>query len=62
MIDASMHSYEENVRRTKEVVDLALKVGVNVEAELGKVGGVEDDIVVDEKDAQKPFHQNAVNL
>lgn len=53
MIDASMHSYEENVRRTKEVVDLALKVGVNVEAELGKVGGVEDDIVVDEKDAEK---------
>ena len=62
MIDASMHSYEENVRRTKEVVDLALKVGVNVEAELGKVGGVEDDIVVDEKDAEKPFHQNAANL
>lgn len=53
MIDASMHPFEENVVRTKEVVNLAKSLGVNVEAELGKVGGVEDDIVVSEKDAQK---------
>lgn len=51
MIDASMHSFEENVRQTKMVVDVASKLGVNVEAELGKVGGVEDQIVVDERDA-----------
>jgi len=51
MIDASMHPYSENVSRTRRVVELAQAAGVNVEAELGKVGGVEDDIVVDERDA-----------
>lgn len=53
MIDASMHPFEANVARTKEVISLASSLGVNVEAELGKVGGVEDDIVVAEEDAQK---------
>ncbi|WP_408008143.1 ketose-bisphosphate aldolase [Pseudalkalibacillus sp. A8] len=53
MIDASMHPFEENVVKTKQVIDLAKSLGVNVEAELGKVGGVEDDIVVAEEDAQK---------
>lgn len=51
MIDASMHPYDENVKRTKQVMEVASAAGVNVEAELGKVGGVEDDIVVDEADA-----------
>lgn len=51
MIDASMHSFEENVVRTKKVVEIAGSVGVNVEAELGKVGGVEDDIVVADHEA-----------
>ncbi len=51
MIDASMHPFEENVQRTKRVVEIAKALNVNVEAELGKVGGVEDDIVVDEADA-----------
>ncbi|MBP1996093.1 class II fructose-bisphosphate aldolase [Paenibacillus eucommiae] len=51
MIDASMHPFAENVKRTRKVVELASALGVNVEAELGKVGGVEDDIVVDEADA-----------
>ncbi|MBM7839563.1 fructose-bisphosphate aldolase class II/tagatose 1,6-diphosphate aldolase GatY/KbaY [Alkalihalobacillus xiaoxiensis] len=53
MIDASMHPFEENVARTQEVVALAKTLNVNIEAELGKVGGVEDDIVVAEEDAQK---------
>ncbi|MFD2629798.1 class II fructose-bisphosphate aldolase [Oceanobacillus kapialis] len=53
MIDASMHPFEENVKQTKAVMDLAGSLGVNIEAELGKVGGVEDDIVVAEEDAQK---------
>ncbi|MBS4206892.1 class II fructose-bisphosphate aldolase [Bacillus sp. FJAT-50079] len=53
MIDASMHSFQENVVKTNEVMNLARSLGVNVEAELGKVGGVEDDIVVAEEDAQK---------
>ncbi|OPH59067.1 fructose-1,6-bisphosphate aldolase, class II [Paenibacillus ferrarius] len=51
MIDASMYPFEENVERTRKVMEIALAAGVNVEAELGKVGGVEDDIVVDERDA-----------
>ncbi|WP_202914628.1 class II fructose-1,6-bisphosphate aldolase [Paenibacillus antri] len=51
MIDASMHPYEENAARTSKVMEVAEAAGVNVEAELGKVGGVEDDIIVDERDA-----------
>ncbi|AZN43069.1 class II fructose-bisphosphate aldolase [Paenibacillus albus] len=51
MIDASMLPFEENVSRTKKVMEVAYAAGVNVEAELGKVGGVEDDIVVADQDA-----------
>jgi tagatose 1,6-diphosphate aldolase GatY/KbaY len=51
MIDASMHPFEDNAERTRAVMAVASAAGVNVEAELGKVGGVEDDIVVDERDA-----------
>ncbi|MGG2200760.1 MULTISPECIES: class II fructose-bisphosphate aldolase [Paenibacillus] len=48
MIDQSMHPFERNVEMTKKVVEVARALGVNVEAELGKVGGVEDDIQVSE--------------
>lgn len=51
MIDASQYSLEENIRITKEIVKIAHAAGVSVEAELGKIGGTEDDITVDEKDA-----------
>lgn len=51
MIDASRFLFEENVKHTRKVVEVAAAVGINVEAELGKVGGVEDDIVVSERDA-----------
>lgn len=51
MIDASHSPFEENVRQTKRVVEVARPAGVNVEAELGKVGGVEDDIVVADHEA-----------
>jgi tagatose 1,6-diphosphate aldolase GatY/KbaY len=51
MIDASHAAFEENVRQTKKVVEVASAAGVNVEAELGKVGGVEDEIVVAEHEA-----------
>ncbi|MFJ9500849.1 class II fructose-1,6-bisphosphate aldolase [Brevibacillus centrosporus] len=51
MIDASMHPFSQNVEQTKRVVELAHRCGVNVEAELGKVGGVEDELVVEEEDA-----------
>ncbi|NMB08014.1 MAG: ketose-bisphosphate aldolase, partial [Tissierellia bacterium] len=51
MIDASLEDYEDNIKITQEVVKFAKKYNVSVEAELGRVGGVEDDRVVDEKDA-----------
>ncbi|MFD0942324.1 class II fructose-bisphosphate aldolase [Savagea faecisuis] len=47
MIDASSQPFEENVRITKEVVDYAHAKGVSVEAELGVVGGQEDDVIAD---------------
>ena len=51
MIDSSKHDFEENIRITKEVVDYAHAHGVVVEAELGKLAGIEDDVNVDSKDA-----------
>jgi fructose-bisphosphate aldolase class II len=51
MIDASKHEFEENVRITKSVVEAARRVGVPVEAELGKLMGIEDEVVVDGPDA-----------
>lgn len=51
MIDASKLEFEKNIAKVKEVVDYAHKFDVTVEAELGKLGGQEDDLVVDEKDA-----------
>jgi len=44
MIDASARPFEENVRLTREVVDLARPLGVSVEGELGRIGGTEDDL------------------
>ena len=51
MIDGSKHSFEDNIALTKKVVDYAHDHGVVVEAELGKLAGVEDDVSVAEKDA-----------
>lgn len=51
MIDGSKHPLRENIELTKKVVDVAHAVGVSVEAELGKIGGTEDDITVDELEA-----------
>jgi fructose-bisphosphate aldolase class II len=45
MIDASHEPFEKNVEITKRVVDRAHAKGVSVEAELGRLGGVEEDIV-----------------
>ena len=52
MIDASHKSYEDNIATVKEVVEFAHKYDTTVEAELGRLGGQEDDLVVDEKDAK----------
>jgi fructose-bisphosphate aldolase class II len=51
MIDASHETFEKNVEITKRVVERAHAKGLSVEAELGMLGGVEEDIVVDEKHA-----------
>ncbi len=51
MIDASKKPFEENIALTKKVVEAAHSVGVSVEAELGTIGGTEDDHTVEEKDA-----------
>lgn len=47
MIDASHHPFEENIEITKKVVDYAHSKGVSVEAELGTVGGQEDDVIAE---------------
>src|SRR5699024_3668319 len=51
MIDGSHLPLEENIEITKSVVELAHLYGVAVEAELGRIGGQEDDLVVDEAEA-----------
>ncbi len=51
MIDGSRFDLEGNIQITKKVIEVARAVGVSVEAELGKIGGTEDHITVDEKNA-----------
>ncbi len=51
MIDGSKFPFEENIALTKQVVDYAHAHGVVVEAELGKLAGVEDDVSVDARNA-----------
>ncbi len=51
MIDGSHHPLEGNIEVSRRVVDVAHASGVSVEAELGRLGGIEDNICVDEKDA-----------
>jgi fructose-bisphosphate aldolase class II len=51
MIDASHHPLDENIAITRRVVERAHAKGVSVEAELGMLGGVEEDVQVDEKHA-----------
>ncbi|MBB5217978.1 class II fructose-1,6-bisphosphate aldolase [Treponema rectale] len=54
MIDGSALPYDENVALTKQVVDYAHKYDVTVEAELGVLGGVEDDVAAEESKYTKP--------
>ena len=51
MIDGSKYTFEENVELTKKVVEYAHSKGVVVEAELGKLAGIEDDVNVAASDA-----------
>ena len=52
MIDASGESFEKNIEITKKIVDSAHAKGIVVEAELGKLGGVEEHVKVSESDAK----------
>ena len=51
MIDGSKHSFEENIRLTRQVVEYAHARGVTVEGELGRLAGVEDDVNVSAEDS-----------
>lgn len=51
MYDGSKLTLKENIAMTNKVLDMARPIGVSVEAELGKIGGTEDHVHVDEKDA-----------
>src|SRR5204863_8191454 len=51
MIDASHETFDENIAITRRVVDAAHAKGISVEAELGMLGGVEEHVAVDEKNA-----------
>jgi fructose-bisphosphate aldolase class II len=51
MIDGSHHSFEDNIKLTKQVVDYAHDHGVVVEGELGRLAGIEDDVNVTDADA-----------
>ena len=62
MYDGSHLEYEENVARTKEVVDYAHSHGVVVEAELGKLAGIEDDINVKAEDVTYTDPDQAVDF
>lgn len=62
MFDGSHYPFEENIRLTKEVVKAAHAMGVSVEGELGTIGGVEDDISVDEEDASLAKPEEAIRF
>lgn len=62
MFDGSHYSFEENIRLTKQVVEAAHAVGVSVEGELGTIGGVEDDVNVDEEDAALAKPEEAIRF
>ena len=51
MIDASKYELSENIKMTKEIVDYAHPKGVSVEAEVGHIGGTEDNITATETNA-----------
>jgi fructose-bisphosphate aldolase class II len=62
MFDGSHYEYEENVAKTKEVVEYAHAKGVVVEAELGKLAGVEDEVSVSAANATYTDPDQAVDF
>lgn len=62
MFDGSALPFEENVKWTRKVAEAAKVLGIGVEGEIGKIGGTEDDISVDEKDAMITTVEEAVSF
>ena len=62
MINASALPFEENLAMSREVVTMAAAAGMGVEAELGRIVGVEDDIFVDARDAHLTEVDEAVRF
>lgn len=62
MFDGSHYDYEVNVEKTKEVVEYAHSKGVVVEAELGKLAGVEDEVNVSAENATYTDPEQAVDF
>ena len=62
MIDGSKYSFDENVELTRKVVEYAHPRGVVVEAELGKLAGIEDDVNVASEDAMYTSPDEAVKF
>ena len=62
MIDASARPFEENLALSRQVVEMARPRGITVEAELGAIVGVEDDIHVKEQDAHLADPEQAVRF
>jgi fructose-bisphosphate aldolase, class II len=62
MFDGSHHPLDENIRLTKEVVRAAHAVEVSVEGEVGRIGGVEDNLTVSEADAALTKVEDAIDF
>lgn len=62
MIDASHEPFEDNIRITKDVVKYAHSLGATVEAELGRLGGQEEELIVDEKNAAFTDPKSAIEF
>ncbi len=62
MFDGSHYPLEQNIELTKKVVEAAHAVGVSVEGELGTIGGVEDDLSVNEEDAALAKPEEAIRF
>lgn len=62
MFDGSSLPFKENVSITKKVVEISQALGIGCEGEIGKIGGTEDDITVDEKDALITTTEEAISF
>lgn len=62
MYDGSKSTLEDNIKVTKQVISIAKPMGVSVEAELGKIGGVEDNVNISDREASMTDPEEAVEF